>query len=65
VASFKASTTGSYRVSASAAEAGARLAVGADLGGQMKHVGLYAGVPLAGLLAAAALAGPTFHRHTR
>jgi hypothetical protein len=28
VASFKASTTGSYRVSASAAEAGARLAVG-------------------------------------
>jgi hypothetical protein len=66
VASFNASTAGSYRVSALTAEPGAKLAVGANLGGQMKRVALYAGlILLAGLLAATALAGPTLRRRTR
>ena len=66
IATFKVSTAGSYRVSATTAEPGARLAVGAELGGEMKRVGLRAGlIALAGLLAAAAVAAPTFHRHTR
>jgi hypothetical protein len=64
VGSFDVRTAGRYTVSAGApAEAGAKLAVGEDLGGAMKDTVLWAGLLVgAGAIAAAATALLTNHR---
>jgi hypothetical protein len=64
VGSFDVGTAGRYTVSAGApAEAGAKLAVGEDLGGAMKDTVLWAGLLVgAGAIAAAATALLTNHR---
>lgn len=65
IASFRTLAAGRYRVSTTAREPGARLAVGADLGGDVKRTVFWATIiVLVGLLAAAAIAAPTYRRRS-